>query len=501
MNFNDARIIVRDYISDLTADVDQHIVDAVNFLSFVFPKNKIDTSKVTIKDQDYIEKPDNCLEVTKLEIDGEIIEKTSFDNLREKEKLETNFWYEYNDKIQLSQKMKEDGQEIKIWYRASFIVDAGKEWKEIQPVGNSDHCWRIASDADGSNLLAGNDGRLYISSDFGETWKETQPAGDVNKQWWALASDDDGSNLIAGISGGRLYTSSDSGATWTERQPAGDSDHDWEGAASDADGSNLIACANGGRLYTSSDSGLTWTERQPAGDSNHDWEGVTSDDDGSNLIAGIDNGRLYTSSDFGATWTERRPNGEDWDYDWDSVASDSDGSNLIVADNYDGRLYISSDFGETWKETQPAGDYDENWNSVASDDDGSNLIACARGGRLYTSSDFGETWEETFGCSLSADWYSVASDSKGINLIAGLCPGRLFRRSINLEINVEDEYGELIYVGAAYRYFRNIVSDRVTDPTGTYAEIDLDELRKVLEQWQADYYKLLENFIKNKDTR
>jgi len=81
-------------------------------------------------------------------------------------------------------------------------------------------------------------------------WTETRPAGDANKKWASVASDDDGSNLIAGVYGGRLYTSSDSGANWTERQPAGAADKSWRVVASDSDGSNLIAAVNNGRLYT-----------------------------------------------------------------------------------------------------------------------------------------------------------------------------------------------------------------------------------------------------------
>ena len=48
--------------------------------------------------------------------------------------------------------------------------------------------------------------RLYTSSDSGANWTERQPAGDVDKNWDSVASDADGSNLIAGAYGGRLYT-------------------------------------------------------------------------------------------------------------------------------------------------------------------------------------------------------------------------------------------------------------------------------------------------------
>ena len=130
------------------------------------------------------------------------------------------------------------------------------------------------------------------SSDF--IWAERTPAGDVDTNWWGVASDSDGSHLIAGVNPGRLWTSDDSGATWTERRPAGDVGKLWGGVASDSDGSNLIAGDYGGRLWTSTDSGVTWTEQRPAGAQDKYWESVASDSDGSHLIAGDYGGRLWT---------------------------------------------------------------------------------------------------------------------------------------------------------------------------------------------------------------
>jgi hypothetical protein len=217
----------------------------------------------------------------------------------------------------------------------------------------------------------------------------------VDKSWYCCASDADGTNLIAGVYGERLYTSDDGGATWTERQPAGNVDKFWHCCASDADGTNLIAGVDGGRLYTSANSGVVWTERQPAGAADKSWWCCASDDDGSNLIAGIDNGRLYTSANSGANWTERQPAG-DADKFWDCCASDDNGSNLI-AGVYGGRLYTSDDSGATWAERTPAGNVNKTWRCCASDSDGSNLIAGVNNGRLYTGilSDIGWTYTET----------------------------------------------------------------------------------------------------------
>ena len=306
-----------------------------------------------------------------------------------------------------------------------------------------------------SNNLIFDDvtGRLWVAdpsklgppfSILDYTWTERYPAGVGDKTWGYVASDADGSNLIAGADYDRLYTSSDYGATWVERRPAGDVDKRWFGVASDADGSHLIACVFGGRLYTSSNYGVNWVERRPAGNVDNRWFCVASDADGSNLIAGAYDRRLYTSSDYGETWTERRPAG-DVNKKWNRVASDADGSNLIACADYD-RLYTSSNYGETWTERRPAGNVDNRWSGVASDADGSNLIAGVFNGRLYTAVGTGEllkmTWQEAIDACLNLN-YADLSDWRMPNikelasLLLILQDGTFVDHNI---FKVEDEY-------------------------------------------------------------
>ena len=82
------------------------------------------------------------------------------------------------------------------------------------------------------------------------TWTERRPVGDTNQSWLDVASDSDGSNLIAGVQAGRLWISDDYGVTWTETRPAGDDNFAWRGLGSNDDGSNLIAAAEAARLWT-----------------------------------------------------------------------------------------------------------------------------------------------------------------------------------------------------------------------------------------------------------
>ena len=304
-------------------------------------------------------------------------------------------------------------------------------WTERQPAGDAGKDWVfLASDSDGSNLIAAVDGgRLYTSDDYGVTWTERTPAGAADKNWQTVASDSDGSHLIVVISGERIYTSADSGVSWTERRPIDDDDYQWGALASDADGSNLIVAEDkfDGGLFTSADYGATWTERTvPLGANDAYYYAAASDSDGSHLIVGSDE-RLYTSSNYGATWTERQPDG-DTDHAWDCVASDADGSNLI-AGVYGGGLYTSADSGVNWTLRQPiAGN--QIWFGVASDSTGTNLIAVIRSGRIYISNDSGATWAEEQPAGATTEWWSpVAMDSDGSHYAVaynGFEDGRLY---------------------------------------------------------------------------
>jgi len=311
----------------------------------------------------------------------------------------------------------------------SMSNDVPVTWTERRPAGDKDLSWgAVASDADGTNLIAATyGGRLWTSVDGGANWTERRPAGDAGKNWQCVASDNDGSVLIAGVGGigGRLYKSVNSGVDWAEVQPAGDADKSWRVAASDGDGSVLVAGVEGGRLYLSVDTGANWSEMQPAGAADKVWYTAALDSDGSVIFVGVAGGRLYLSINSGSTWTEVQPAG-DANKGWRLVTVDSDGSNLAAC-VYGGRVYTSSDSGSTWVERQPAGDANKDWLGLAGDGDGSNLIVGLSTGRLYTSNDGGANWTERQPAGdADGDWRSLAMDSDGSNLIAADYGGRIW---------------------------------------------------------------------------
>ena len=324
-------------------------------------------------------------------------------------------------------------------------------------------------------MIAGiYNGRLYTSDDSGANWTERQPAGAINKAWRGVASDSDGSHLIASADGIGIYTSTDYGETWTTKDPSGGGEVEaWGKVASDSDGSNLMVIDRENAVYVSIDYGLNWTIRSPK--ENECWSGATSDSDGSNLMTSISVGlgKLYISNNQGASWNEfSYRNGN-----WSGMASDSDGSHLIagqlnqyIYDGLDqfgeptwhsedgGRLFTSSDSGATWTERQPAGNIDKIWIGVASDSDGSHLIAAVEEGRLYTSDDYGETWtEEQPAGDVNKNWSSVASDLDGSNLIVAVSSGRLYTKAV-VELYSEATWAEADLTSAG----RELLDDTTT---------------------------------------
>ena len=289
-------------------------------------------------------------------------------------------------------------------------VDSGGAWTERSPDpsnGGIRYWSSVASNSTGTLLAAVSNsdvaGKIWISSNSGVDWIVGNGAP-VGKWWTSVASDADGTNLIAShigttgaVAEGGVYISTNSGTDWIEVKPAGEVSRRWIKVVSDSAGTNLFVASNqyqsddGGRLYTSSNGGVDWIERQPLGNTNNNWRALASDSTGQYLVAGINSvtGRLYASSDYGATWNEVGPktDGNFTDQKWFSVASDSTGINLI-AGTYStstglGRLYKSSNSGSLWAESQPEGDVDRQWTQLASNSDGTVQLVGANGGRLY----------------------------------------------------------------------------------------------------------------------
>ncbi len=114
--------IVRANVNDAAADVDQSIVDAVNFLSNFFHVRKIDTSETTVLDATVIDYANDFLRVRKLVINGDFIKELGSDeDLESIDDEDTQRWFIADGQIQLTRGMSSTGDPIIIHYDAEFI--------------------------------------------------------------------------------------------------------------------------------------------------------------------------------------------------------------------------------------------------------------------------------------------------------------------------------------------------------------------------------------------
>jgi hypothetical protein len=121
----DITTIIKDYVNDTTITADQHAIDAVNFLSNVFPLKKIDSTKTTVSGQNYIAYPTGCITVNRVTINGiEIPKAEDLDHLEVSEDNDVQRWYAYNGMIMFTKNFSVTAQAVKIWYDGSYIVPA-----------------------------------------------------------------------------------------------------------------------------------------------------------------------------------------------------------------------------------------------------------------------------------------------------------------------------------------------------------------------------------------
>jgi len=102
-NLTEITAIVRAYLNDNAADVEQPILDSVNFLSNLFSIDSIDTSQSTVIGESTLDLPDNSLQIDTVFVDGEEVRKLkSLDDLDNVKASSEQRWYEFDGKIQFS---------------------------------------------------------------------------------------------------------------------------------------------------------------------------------------------------------------------------------------------------------------------------------------------------------------------------------------------------------------------------------------------------------------
>ena len=393
-----------------------------------------------------------------------------------------------------------------------FSTNNGASWTEnLPPVSDSGaNPWHAAFSDDGTHILEGSTGNpngygLWISTDSGATWNEVRPTGEsVPKSWYAVASNADGTKLLAS-DGTHLYVSTNEAASWSEVRPDGGAGESWNRLSFGKDSSVMLA-GTSGRLYVSSNDGVSWQEIQPAGNVDAPWSAEVESGAGLHGIAGHNDGftggRLYVSppppvaisgfspsngsinvdvhttlnmtlsqsatpvsgknvrikkqsdnsavatisvtgsqvvvngTDVTITPSSPLPGGENLYVDVDSGAFMAAGDRASVSvsgmTSWKFSTPLSSTAAFNWTETQPNGANDDPWKAVASSSDGNYLLAAGSatgsswyGGRMYLSTDRGSTWTETGGSNVGSDrdWRSVSISNDGTRLIAGVGSG------------------------------------------------------------------------------
>ena len=120
-NLVELRAIVREYVDDDSAEVDQPIKDSINFLSNIFSVDTFDESQSTAIDGTTLNIPDTCIEVDAVFVDGEEVRKLKrLDDLETVRETEQQRWYEFNDKIQFTEAF-DSVETTKILYKCGFF--------------------------------------------------------------------------------------------------------------------------------------------------------------------------------------------------------------------------------------------------------------------------------------------------------------------------------------------------------------------------------------------
>ncbi len=261
----------------------------------------------------------------------------------------------------------------------------------------------------GTNLFAGTNGGVYLSTDNGASW--TLDTMGMGLQYvWSLAVI--GSNLFAGTDGSGVFRSTDTGKSWRAARTGLTGGNGLYVPALAVNGTNLFAMTIGD-VYLSTDNGTSWRVADtglPASDHVYAFAVI-----GTNLFAGTTgtpgNG-VYRSTDNGTSW---RADTNGMGANAYVTALAAIGTNLFAAAHYDG-VYRSTDNGTSWRSVGtglPANAYVYAFAVI-----GTNLFAGTYNG-LYFSADSGTTWRaDTAGltrASYSVDAFAVI----GTNLFAG----------------------------------------------------------------------------------
>ena len=120
-NLVDIRAVVHEYINTTTPNVDQEITDAINALSNYYGILKTDETQTTTADQDYLDCPDDYIEIISVQINGKFIKPLQdYECLEAVDDESAERWHITNNRIELTEEMATTGEEVIIVYRGGY---------------------------------------------------------------------------------------------------------------------------------------------------------------------------------------------------------------------------------------------------------------------------------------------------------------------------------------------------------------------------------------------
>jgi photosystem II stability/assembly factor-like uncharacterized protein len=311
-------------------------------------------------------------------------------------------------------------------YRYTFN---GTSWNSLNMV-RSDWADNVRTFVfDGTNLFAGTDSGIYLSTDKGMSWKV------INKEVvnvFALALN--GINLFAGTFDG-VYFTSNNGSSWTAVNE-GLPPQTWVHSLAFL-GKNLFAGTDNG-VFLSSNNGTSWNQTSLANFTINAFAVL-----GSNLFAGTISQGVFRSSDNGASWASVG-------VDCSIMAFTVSGNNLYAGsmrNPWSGSVFLSTDNGINWTETNL-----KNAPIRALKASGSYLFAGGNSGFNY-STDEGSSWTQ-----LNIGLKSTQIESLTFldsNLFAGTGYSSIFRSSDNGTDWVKADSGLMSFTAIAFAVSNN----------------------------------------------
>ena len=271
----------------------------------------------------------------------------------------------------------------------SWRISSQAQWVQTnRPYDGIIYCFAESPAADGSgtNLFAGTDDGVFLSTDNGTSWiKVNNGLTSTNVRAFAIS----GMNLFAGTYGG-VFLFTNNGTSWTDVSTGLTSLWVTSFAIS---GSNLFAGTNSG-VYLSTDNGTSWSDVNAGMVDPHANTFAFID---TNLFAGTSLNGVLLSADNGTNWTYVNNGLKHTNVRVLTVC----GSDLYAGTD-SGGVFLSNNNGKSWTDVS-IGLTNANVNALvvksAEDGSGTSLFAGAGGGiwsevrgGIFLSTNNGTSW-------------------------------------------------------------------------------------------------------------